>query len=283
MAESRKKGSISMSNSDRFLVKAEGENKMKHLIFEIMDYHVGVIKINRPEARNALNREVVEELDELVQMIQDIKMIDVLIIGSGEHFAAGADIKNMVELNVDEAKEFSFSETFKKIANLEIPTIAAIEGFALGGGLELALACDLRIASKTAQLGFPEIKLGIMPGAGGTVRVPRIIGEANAKELIFLGEMIDADRAEHMGLVNKVVEPEILMQSALDWAAKLDKRSPISLRAAKATIHAGLDEAEIDRALKIEETNWAELFGTEDQKEGMRAFIEKRSPLYLGK
>ena len=255
---------------------------MENLIFEMMD-HIGILKINRPKAFNALNRDVVEELEELIGSIQNNKTIAVLIIGSGAHFAAGADIKNMVDLNVEEAKEFSFSNTFSKLANLEIPTIAAIEGFALGGGLELALACDLRIASRTAKLGFPEINLGIMPGAGGTIRGPRIIGASRAKELILLGEMIEADQAEQIGLVNKVVQPEVLMDSAMEWAKKLCKKSPISLKVAKATIEAGLDQADINEAMKIEEKNWAELFSTEDQKEGMKAFIEKRAPVYLGK
>jgi len=255
---------------------------MENLTFEIMD-HIGIAKVNRPKAFNALNRDVVKELEELVEIIQNNKAVAVLIIGSGDHFAAGADIKNMVDLNEEEAKAFSFSNTFSKLANLEIPTIAAIEGFALGGGLELALACDLRIASKTAKLGFPEIKLGIMPGAGGTIRGPRIIGAARAKELILLGEMIDADQAERIGLVNRVVEPEELNDTALEWARTLCKKSPISLKIAKATIEAGLDQADINEAMKIEEKNWAELFSTEDQKEGMKAFIEKRRPIYLGK
>ena len=255
---------------------------MEHLIFEIIE-HIGIIKVNRPNALNALNRAVVCELDDLIELIKSNKTIAVLMIGSGDHFAAGADIKNMVDLNVDEAMAFSFSDTFTKLANLEIPTIAAIEGFALGGGLELALACDLRIASKTAKMGFPEIKLGIMPGAGGTIRGPRIIGVARAKELILLGEMIEADQAERIGLINKAVEPEALMDSAMEWAKKLCKRSPIALKVAKATIQTGIDETELDKAIKIEEKNWAGLFGTEDQKEGMRAFVEKREPVYQGK
>jgi enoyl-CoA hydratase len=260
-----------------------GKMGMKHLIFEISDHGIGTVRINRPEARNALSRETVDELDRLARMIHDQKPIRVLIIGSSGHFAAGADIKNMAEFGVEEARAFSFSETFNRIANLEIPTIAAIEGFALGGGLELALACDLRIASKTAKLGFPEIKLGIMPGAGGTVRAPRLIGAAFAKELIFLGETIDADRAERMGLVNKVVEPEELTRSAMEWAEKLCAKSPVALKAAKTTIQVCLEETLLCRAIAAEGNNWAELFGTEDQKEGMRAFIEKRAPVYRGR
>ncbi len=255
---------------------------MEKLTFEISDC-IGIVKINRPKALNALNREVIDELENLIGAIKQKNDLSVLVIGSDTHFAAGADIKSMVHCSMEEAKEFSFSGTFTKLANLKIPTIAAIEGFALGGGLELALACDLRIASKTARMGFPEINLAIMPGAGGTIRAPKLIGTAKAKELILLGEMIKADQAEHIGLVNKVVEPEELMNSAMEWAKKLSKKAPISLRAAKATIQAGLNRAEINEAMKIEEENWAELFRTEDQKEGMRAFLEKRVPVYQGR
>lgn len=255
---------------------------MEHLIFEIKG-HIGILRINRPHAFNALNSEVVRELDETMDMIESNGNISVFIIGSGDHFAAGADIKNMADLNVKEAEAFSFAATFSRLANLEIPTIAAMEGFALGGGLELALACDLRIASKTAKMGFPEIKLGIMPGAGGTVRTPRVIGEGRAKEMIFFGETIGADRANEIGLVNKVVEPERLMESAMEWAENLCRKSTVALRTAKKTIRAGLDVNELDQAVLIEQRNWAELFATEDQKEGMRAFIEKREPVYQGK
>lgn len=255
---------------------------MDYITFEQKD-RVGILKINRPAALNALNREVIQELDDLLELIQNDQILDVLIIGSEENFAAGADIKNMVELNAKEAKEFSFSNTFDKLTNLEIPTIAAIDGFALGGGLELALACDLRIAAKKAKLGFPEIKLGIMPGAGGTIRGPRLIGTARAKELIFLGEMIGADRAEQIGLINLVTESEALMDTAMGWAEKLRSRSPVALKAAKATIQAGVDEPKLEKAIRIEGESWAGLFESEDQKEGMRAFLEKRKPAYRRK
>ena len=255
---------------------------MELLTFEKID-RIGIVKINRPKSLNALNREVVRELEELLENIKKNGELSVLVMGSGGHFAAGADIKSMVDCNVEDAKKFSFSGTFTKLANLEIPTIAAIEGFALGGGLELALACDLRIASKTAKLGFPEINLAIMPGAGGTIRGPRTIGAARAKELILLGEMIEAGEAVQMGLVNKVVEPEELMDAVMDWAKKLSRKAPISLRVAKTTIQAGLNQADINQAMKIEEENWAELFSTADQKEGMQAFLGKRVPNYQGK
>ncbi len=255
---------------------------MNNLTFEIID-EIGILKINRPKVLNALNKSTVYELNDLIEQIKNDHNIKVLIIGSDNNFAAGADIKEMMDCNVDEAKAFSFSNTFKEIESLEIPTIAAIDGYALGGGLELALTCDFRIASSTAKMGFPEINLGIMPGAGGTIRLPRLIGVSKAKELILLGETIDADRAVQIGLVNKLVEKENTMETAIALARKLCKKAPIALKVAKKTIESGYLENNIDYALKIEEENWANLFSTEDQKEGMNAFIEKRKPMYQGK
>ncbi|MBR0598073.1 enoyl-CoA hydratase/isomerase family protein [Sinanaerobacter chloroacetimidivorans] len=255
---------------------------MEFLIYEIIG-QIAVIKINRPKALNALNPLVIKELDAVIKEIEESPDVKVLILGSNNHFAAGADIKGMVDCDVEEAKSFSFSNSLQNIHGLRIPTIAAIDGYALGGGLELALTCDFRIASSAAKLGFPEINLGIMPGAGGTIRAPRLIGESKAKELIFFGEMIDANEAQRIGLVNQVVEKEQLMDTAMEWARKLSEKAPIALKAAKETIEAGLEEPRLREALKIEDQNWAGLFATSDQKEGMRAFIEKRKAVYLGK
>lgn len=255
---------------------------MKNLIFEVTE-GIGIVKINRPEALNALNKEAVDELDVLADMIKTDTDIKTLIIGSDNNFAAGADIKDMADCNGEEAGRFSFSGTFQKIESLDIPTIAVINGYALGGGLELALTCDFRIASLTAKMGFPEINLGIMPGAGGTVRLPKLIGMQAAKEMIFFGEMIDAARSFQIGLVNCVTEPEKAMDTAMEWAKKLCKKAPVALKTAKRTIVKAAETPESIYALKIEEENWAFLFGTEDQKEGMKAFIEKRKPIYKGK
>ncbi|MDF3000643.1 MAG: crotonase [Bacillota bacterium] len=255
---------------------------MESLIFEKAD-RIGIVRINRPKALNALNRQVIDELESLLDVLEGDETLSVLIIGSDEHFAAGADIRSMVRMNPAEAKTFSFSSTLDRIANLDIPTIAAMEGFALGGGMELALACDFRIASKTAKMGLPEINLAIMPGAGGTVRTPRLVGAARAKELILLGETIDAVRAEQIGLINKVVEPNLLMEAAMEWAQKLCQKAPIALKTAKESIGGGLNCATISEAIKLESERWADLFHTADQKEGMMAFIEKRVPIYKGK
>ena len=244
---------------------------------------IAILKIDRPEAYNALNREIVDEIDNYAEEIKNQKSIKVLILHSENNFAAGADIKRMAECDPIEAKAFTFSETFNKLADLKIPTIAAIEGYALGGGLELALTCDLRIASVVAKLGFPEITLGIMPGAGGTIRTPMITGIAKAKELILLGKTITADEALSIGLVNAVAEEGKSFEDAMTWARKLEKLPPIALSTAKETMKYSLEEKDLNKAIAKESENWAELFRTSDQKEGMRAFMEKRKPNFQGK
>ena len=253
------------------------------LYFEVRENGVGLLQIHRPEALNALNRTIVDELEELADRIAEDPAVKALIIGGTECFAAGADIKDMVECNPERAKAFAFSPTFNKLEALAIPTIAALDGFALGGGLELALTCDLRIAAETAKMGFPEINLGIMPGAGGTARLPRLVGEARAKELIFFGSQITAQKAEAMGLVNLVVGKEELLPTALNWAEKLSKKAPIALKTAKASIRRELAAPSVIAAVAMEEEAWSGLFATEDQKEGMRAFLEKRKPTYFAK
>lgn len=244
---------------------------------------IAILSINRPEALNALNREIVDEIDEAVDNIRADKDIKVLLVYSEKNFAAGADIKDMINCDQKAAKEFAFSSTFNKIEDLEIPAIAVIEGYALGGGLELALACDLRIASENSKLGFPETGLGIMPGAGGTIRTPRLIGEAKALELVLFGTIISAGEALNIGLINKVSEPDHLLDDAMKWAGKICKGAPIALKTAKRTIRAGMEEKDIKKAIATEAENWAKLFTTEDQKEGMSAFIEKRKPAYKGR
>ena len=165
---------------------------------------------------------------------------------------------------------------------MKIPTIAAIEGFALGGGLELALACDMRIAAENAKLGFPEINLGIMPGAGGTVRAARLIGISRAKELIFMGSNISAQQALAIGLINAAVPQDEVKSTALKWAERIAQKGTVAVRTAKRTIDAAA-ETNVLNGVEIEASNWASLFNTEDQKEGMRAFLEKRKPVYKGK
>lgn len=243
---------------------------------------VGILSLARLEALNALNKELVTQLDEYLDQIEKNPDIRVLVITGENNFAAGADIKEMLNCNEEEAAEFSFSQTFKRIYELEIPTIAAIEGYALGGGLELALTCDLRIASSKAKMGFPETGLGIMPGAGGTVVTPRLLNESKALELILLGTILNAEEAYRIGLINKIVEPDKSLEEALSWAEKLAKGAPIALKTAKKTIRATLSATSYEEGLQVEGENWAKLFLTKDQKEGMAAFTEKRKPVYKG-
>lgn len=255
---------------------------MEDLVFLEKIGNIAVLKINKPKSYNALSRQIVDLIDGEIERLKEDKEVRVLIITGDNHFAAGADITDMVEKTPAEAKAFLFAETFSKLENLEIPTIAAICGFALGGGLELALACDLRIASEDAQVGLPEINLGIMPGAGGTVRLPRLIGEAKAKELIYLGGRLTASEAYQYGIVNRVVGNEELMAEAFKMAEKLAGKAPLALRAAKGSVNYGVKHNCGD-ALLNESERWAELFDSHDQKEGMRAFLDKRKPEYQGK
>lgn len=252
------------------------------ILMEVKD-GIALISINRPEALNALSKDIVDEMDEMIESIKKDKDIHVLILYSKDNFAAGADIKVMATCNPEQARKFVFTETYNKIHDLEIPTIAAIDGYALGGGLELALTCDLRIASKESKMGLPELNLGIIPGAGGTVRLARIIGESKAKEMIYLSKIVNGTEAERIGLVNAVVEKDELYTTALHWAEKLKRKSSISLASAKKSIENGIKDTDIHSSTNKEADIWSELFNTYDQKEGMAAFLEKRKPKFLGK
>lgn len=244
--------------------------------------NIGLVQINRPEALNALNSEIVNDLGKIVDIIEAESDIRSVVFYGKDNFAAGADIKAMVDCNMKEAQAFSFSTVFNRIEKIKWPTIAAIEGYALGGGLELAIACDIRFADAKSKMGFPEINLGIMPGAGGTIRTPKLIGAAAAKEMIFLGDTIDATKALQLGLINRISNGTVL-KDALIFAEKLSEKAPIALCTAKTAIVEGLMEPDIYKGIDQEAKKWSSLFETEDQKEGMRAFIEKRSPIYKGK
>lgn len=252
---------------------------MDHVELKIEE-NIGVISIVRPEALNALSREIVDEIDQCIEEIVLNQNIRCLVFHSVKNFAAGADIKGMAHCNEEEAKAFAFTPTYNKIANLGIPTIAAIEGYALGGGMELAMTADIRIAGESAKMGFPEVTLGIFPGAGGTIRVPRIVGEAFAKELIFTGDAVDATRAMEMGLVNRVVPDDKVYEEAMKLAKRIAKRGPVAIRMVKDVIKRGMEENDVNKATEIEAEQWVKLFSTEDQKEGMQAFLEKRKPVF---
>lgn len=252
----------------------------KTLLYEKED-GIGIVTINRPASLNALNEEVYSELYDLFQEIEDDAEVSAVILsGSGEKaFVAGADIPEMQPQNTVEIQSFieKARKASDKIYYLSKPVIAAINGYALGGGCELAMCCDLRIASEKARLGQPEINVGIIPGAGGTQRLTRLIGMTRAKELIYTGDMIDANAALTMGLVNKVVPPGSVMTEAKELARKLSNKSRRILALAKTAINNGANMS-LTSGLDLEAQCFALCFATEDQKEGMKAFMEKRKP-----
>ena len=249
------------------------------------DTGVGIITINRPESMNALNAEVLAELRENVELVAKDERIKVCIItGEGKAFVAGADIAQMAKMTPAQALEFAGlgSGVFSSIENMGKPVIAAINGFALGGGCELALACDIRLASEKAKLGQPEVGLGITPGFGGTQRLVRAIGPAKAKELIFTGKIIPANEAHAIGLVNHVYPVETLMDEALKLASEIATKAPIALMYSKRAINEGI-ETDLQSGLELEKNLFSQCFTTSDQKEGMEAFLAKRPPEYKGK
>jgi len=250
------------------------------LLYEKED-GIGIVTINRPASLNALNGEVYAELYELFQEIENDSEVRVVILtGSGEKaFVAGADVPEMQPQNTVEISSFIEKDrkASDRIYTLSKPVIAAINGYALGGGCELAMCCDLRIASENARFGQPEINLGIIPGAGGTQRLTRLIGMTRAKELLYTGDMIDANTALMMGLVNKVVPPDSLMTEVKELARKLLTKSSRILAIIKAATTSGANMSLPD-GLDLEAQCFALCFATEDQKEGMKAFMEKRKP-----
>lgn len=239
---------------------------------------IGVLTIDRPQALNALNSQVISELEEAIGSAERDPQLRVLIItGEGRSFVAGADIGEQSVLDVQGGRAWGKrgSALFRRIELLEIPTIAAVNGFALGGGCELAMSCDIILASSKAKFGQPEVGLGITPGFSGTQRLTRRVGPARAKELIFTGDHIRADEAERIGLVNHVTAPEELMDTARELAAKIAGNAPLAVKYANAAIKRGA-ETDIDTGIAVENELFAMCFATEDQKEGMQAFLEKR-------
>jgi len=256
---------------------------MGSIVLEI-EGRIGIVKISRPKALNALNKEVFLELGERIDDIRTDEQIKVVIItGDGDKaFIAGTDVVEMQHLSVIGAKEYAKQAgvVIDKIDRLNKPVIAAINGFALGGGCEVALACDIRIASENAKLGFPEINFGIIPGSGGTQRLPRLIGISRAKELIFTGEIIDANEAFRIGLVNKVVSQGSLLDKAKAVASKIASKGRIALSLAKEAINKGVG-VDLSTGLAYEIDCFSICFSTEDQKEGFSAFFEKRKPQFM--
>ncbi len=251
----------------------------ENLLFK-KEGNIGVLSINRPKALNALNSQTLDELNGAIDEIEKNDEIHVLIItGEGRSFVAGADIAEMKSLNAIEGRDFGDKglKVFRKIELMTKPVIAAVNGFALGGGCELSMAADIRIASEKALFGQPETGLGIIPGFGGTQRLPRIVGQGKAMELILTCDNISADEAFRIGLVNKVVAPEDLMEEAMKMAGKIASKGQIAIRFAKEAINRGI-ETDIETGIVIEKELFGLTFSTEDQEEGMSAFLDKKDP-----
>jgi enoyl-CoA hydratase/carnithine racemase len=250
------------------------------VIYEKRD-HVATITLNCPEAFNAISPEVYKELsDTMISFRDDTDVWVAIITGAGQKaFSAGADIKKMLPRLAD--KSFALPPGVMRGLNIWKPIIAAVNGLALGGGLELILACDIRIAAENARFGTPEVSLGLMPGWGGTQRLPRMLPWCKAAELLLMGKPIDAQEAYRIGLINKVVPREELMSTAQDWAAKICENGPIAVRATKEAMIRGMNMS-LDDGLRLEESFFAGLTASEDFKEGISAFVEKRKPRYKG-
>jgi len=246
---------------------------------------IGWVQFNRPEKLNALNPNVFKDLDTVITNCEADDEIRVIVItGNEKAFAAGADIENMVNGDINSVYKLT-DEVIRiqeRLADLPKPTIAAIAGYTFGGGLEVALCCDFRIAADNSVFGFPEITLGVIPGGGGTQRLTRLVNFSAATMMILLGESIKSDKAKKIGLVHKVVPLDSLNDEVKKMAEKLIQKPSLALRAAKTAMRQGLNTSLKD-GLKIEQDLFCMLFGTEDQKEGMTAFIEKRRPVFKGK
>ncbi len=245
---------------------------------------ITVMKISAPKSLNALNSTILKEIDDFIGSLDATTRV-LIVTGDGEKsFVAGADISEMAHL--DEPQGFEFgrlgAQVFRRIETLPIPVIAAVNGFALGGGCELAMSCDIRIASNKAKFGQPEVGLGIIPGFSGTYRLPKLIGQGYAKEMIYTGKVIRADEALRIGLVNAVYEPEELMDKAMEMAQMMLKNAPVAISLAKQSINEGYD-LDADGAIGLENKLFGKCFATSDQKEGMDAFLNKRKAAFTGK
>jgi len=257
---------------------------LKHILFQIEE-GIATLTFNRPKALNALNGELLDEMSRTLDAVAVNEDIRVLVLtGSGDKsFVAGADITELARCNVLQAKVFAGKgqKAINKLQCLDIPVIAAVNGFALGGGSEIALACDFIVASENAKFGLPEITLGIIPGFGGTQRLPRLIGPNMAKEMIFTGKMISAAEARDLGMVNRVVSADALMADVMNTAKAISQKGKVSLRAAKQVINAGLN-VDLKTGCRMEVDAFALCMASEDAREGTTAFLEKRKAVFKG-
>ena len=254
----------------------------QNVLVEFED-RIGIIKLNRPEVRNALDAKTQAEIGHALDLLENDDSIGVIVItGAGEKsFAAGADIGQLREKQPKDALVPGMSGLYQKIENCQKATIAAVNGYALGGGCELAMACDIRIAAEHSKFGLPELNLSIIPGAGGTQRLARIIGKGRALDMILTGEMLTAKKAEEVGLVSKAVPMEELWQTVKEKADKILTKGPLAVRLAKVVINRGFN-SDMETALMIEKLAQAVLFGSDDKNEGTQAFLEKRKALFTG-
>lgn len=256
---------------------------MEYIIVEPRyEKHIALIQLNRPKELNALHLELMAELRDALKTLDADEEVRVIILTGNERaFAAGADIKQMAGKNAIDMLKIDQFSTWDQIKKTKKPIIAAVSGFALGGGNELVMHCDMVIASETAMFGQPEIKIGVMPGAGGTQRLPRAVGKVNAMEMVLTGRFIHAQRAYELGLVNKVVPVELYLNEAVKLAREIAMQSPIAIRLAKESVLKAY-ESSLSEGLEFERKNFYLLFATDDQKEGMAAFVEKRAPEFKG-
>jgi enoyl-CoA hydratase len=245
---------------------------------------VALVTLDRPQVMNALSFALLRELADALARLDDDPACGAIVIGgAGERaFAAGVDIRELAAQTPESLRDLDPFAVFERIPTMRVPVIAAVRGFALGGGFELALACDLIVASEDAQLGLPELGLGVIPGAGGTQRLPRAIGRARALELILTGRRIPADEAERLGLVASVVPAGETVQRALEVAARIAAAAPLAVTAAKAAVNAA-SALPLDEGIRLERSRFADLFATDDVREGMTAFLEKRPASWSGR
>lgn len=245
--------------------------------------HVALVQLNRPKELNALNLQLMGELRDALKELDDNADVRAIVItGNEKAFAAGADIKQMAGKTAIDMLQIDQFSTWDTIRKTKKPIVAAVSGFALGGGCELAMICDIIIASETAKFGQPEIKIGVMPGAGGTQRLTRAIGKARAMEMVLTGKFISAEEAEKFGLVNRVVPVELYLNEAIKLAQEIAEMSPIAAQLAKESVNKAFD-THLQEGLFFERKNFYMLFASEDQKEGMAAFVEKRKAEFKGK
>lgn len=256
----------------------------EYLLLDV-ENHIATVTINRPPV-NPLNSVVFKELGKMMDELDQRDDVRIIILtGSGDKaFVAGADVNEMANVDLTDINKMNkvSRSAFSKVENATKPVIAAINGVALGGGFELALACDLRISSEKAQFSFPEVGLGIIPGGGGTQRLQKIVGQGVAKQLLYFGDMLSAKKAEEFHIVNEVVKHEEVLNTAKEWAKKLAKKPPIAVQMLKLAVNKG-SNVDVETGLIIESTCFGNVFTTQDAKEGMTAFTEKRKPVYVGK